>query len=268
MNITILEEALSERLSLKSPALFLVPNNIPSDEAHDIANDKILLYLYRSYQRLMTRNQKECEEIRQLILRSGSEVLRKSEPHSSLSEQWLELLHIYYDDTEKECEFLSKIVFVVYSENDLLKRKSFHFIFDDIFDKAVKRTSTITIEKWAFLLLNGFVIDGANPKLGQLIVDQFTQNTQSLDIVSNLLFQMRYRRTIFTIMEYLFRLDEQRRHINKMASDSLETAKNSMTAKKDIDKKKPQLFFRFIISLISDVLYMYIEKRTIMECIE
>lgn len=187
INMKIMKEALSERLSLKSPARWLVPNNIPSDETHAITNDKILLYLYRSYQRLMTRNQKECEEIKQLILRSGSELLRKPAPHSSLSEQWLELLKIYYDDTEKKCEFLSKIVAVVYSENDLLKRKSFHFIFDDIFDKVVKRTATITIEKWAFLILNGFVIDGVNPKLGQLIVAQFTQNTQSLDIVSNLL---------------------------------------------------------------------------------
>lgn len=65
---------------------------------------------------------------------------------------------------------------------------------------------------------------------------------------------MRYRRTIFTIIEYLCRLDEQRRYINKMASDSLKTAKNSIAAKKEIDKKKPQLFFKFIISLISDAL--------------
>lgn len=128
MNMELLEQALFERLLLNNPRDYLIPNNTQNDETNDIAEDKVILYLYRSYERLSKwcRNQNEdslktqCETIKQLILRNASTAQKQPElyENQSLSEQWLNLLRNYMDEFECKCDFLSKVVADVANDND------------------------------------------------------------------------------------------------------------------------------------------------------
>lgn len=128
MNMEILEPALFERLLLTNPRDYLIPNNTDDDETSNIAEDKVILYLYRSYERLMkwTNNQNaaslktECNLIKQLIIRNASTAQKQPELYANqtLSEQWLTLLRNYADEFECKCEFLSKVVADVASDND------------------------------------------------------------------------------------------------------------------------------------------------------
>lgn len=128
MNMEILEQALFERLLLPNPRDYLIPNNTQNDETNEIAETKVVLYLYRAYERLTkwSYNQNdaslrtECEAIRKLILRNASTAHKQPELYEdqSLSEQWLSLLQNFVDDFECKCDFLSKVVADVASDND------------------------------------------------------------------------------------------------------------------------------------------------------
>lgn len=128
MNMELLEQALFERLLLTNPRDYLIPNNTQNDETNDIAEDKVILYLYRAYERLWKWNhnenddslKKECETIKQLILRNASTAQKQPElyENQSLADQWLTLLRNYLDEYECKCEFLSKVVADVASDNE------------------------------------------------------------------------------------------------------------------------------------------------------
>lgn len=128
MNMEILEQALFERLLLTNPRDYLIPNNTQNDETNEIAENKVILYLYRAYERFTkwSHNQNEaslqteCEAIKQLILRNASTAHKQPELYDgqSLSDQWLSLLQNYVDEFECKCEFLSKVVADVASDND------------------------------------------------------------------------------------------------------------------------------------------------------
>lgn len=128
MNMELLEQALFERLLLPNPRDYLIPNNTQNDETNDIAEDKVILYLYRAYERLLkwSRNQNEsslsaeCENIKQLILRNASTAQKQPELYENqkLSEQWITLFRNYLDEFEFKCEFLSKVVADVASDSD------------------------------------------------------------------------------------------------------------------------------------------------------
>lgn len=128
LNMQLLEQALFERLLLNNPRDYLIPNNTQNDETSDIAEDKVILYLYRSYERLSKWSQnpnnssmnKECETIKRLILRNASTALKQPElyENQTLSEQWLTLFRNYLNEFECKCEFLSQIVADVAADND------------------------------------------------------------------------------------------------------------------------------------------------------
>lgn len=128
MNMEILEQALFERLLLTNPRDYLIPNNQQNDETNAIAENKVILYLYRAYERITKwcNNQNEaslkteCEVIKQLILRNASTAHKQPELYEdqSLSEQWLNLLQNYGDEYECKCDFLSKVVADVATDND------------------------------------------------------------------------------------------------------------------------------------------------------
>lgn len=128
MNMEILEQALFERLLLNNPRDYLIPNNTQNDETNEIVENKVILYLYGAYERLTKWNHNqnetslktECEAIKQLILRNASTAHKQPELYEgqSLPEQWLNLLQNYVDEFECKCEFLSKVVADVASEND------------------------------------------------------------------------------------------------------------------------------------------------------
>lgn len=134
INMELLEQALFERLLLTHPRDYLIPNNKQNDETNDIANDKVILYLYRSYERLTKwcRNENvsslgsECDTIKQLILRNASTAQKQPDLYDSqtLSEQWLTLFQNYIDEFECKCEFLSKIVADVAADNDAMYMES------------------------------------------------------------------------------------------------------------------------------------------------
>lgn len=128
MNMELLEQALFERLLLTNPRDYLIPNNSEYNETENIAEEKVILYLYGAYERLAKwrRNENEaslnveCETIKQLIIRNASTALKQPElyENQSLSEQWLSLLRNYADEYECKCEFLSKVVADVASDDD------------------------------------------------------------------------------------------------------------------------------------------------------
>lgn len=128
MNMELLEQALFERLLLTNPHDYLIPNNVEYNETENVAEEKVILYLYRAYERLAKwcRNENEaslnaeCETIKQLIIRNASTALKQPElyENQTLSEQWLMLLRNYVDEYECKCEFLSKVVADVASDND------------------------------------------------------------------------------------------------------------------------------------------------------
>lgn len=128
MNMELLEQALFERLLLTNPRDYLIPNNTQNNETDDIAEDKVILYLYRAYERLLkwSQNQNEssltveCEIIKQLILRNASTAQKQPELYENqqLSEQWLTLFRNYMEEFECKCDFLSKVVADVASDND------------------------------------------------------------------------------------------------------------------------------------------------------
>lgn len=131
MNMELLEQALFERLLLTNPRDYLIPslaNNAEYNETENIAEEKVILYLYGAYERLSkwSRNENEAslnaeyDAIKQLIIRNASTALKQPElyENQSLSEQWLTLLRNYIDEYECKCEFLSKVVADVASDND------------------------------------------------------------------------------------------------------------------------------------------------------
>lgn len=128
MNMELLEQALFERLLLTNPRDYLIPNNAEYNETENIAEEKVILYLYGAYERLSkwSRNENEAslnaeyDTINQLIIRNASTALKQPElyENQSLSEQWLTVLRNYTDEYECKCEFLSKVVADVASDND------------------------------------------------------------------------------------------------------------------------------------------------------
>lgn len=134
MNMELLEQALFERLLLTNPRDYLIPNNTQNSETDDIAEDKVILYLYRAYERVTkwSQNQNEssltseCETIKQLILRNAGTAQKQPDlyENQSLSDQWLTLFRSYMDEFDCKCEFLSKVVADVASDNDPMYMES------------------------------------------------------------------------------------------------------------------------------------------------
>lgn len=128
MNMELLEQALFERLLLTNPRDYIIPNNTEYNEIENIAEEKVILYLYGAYERLTKwcRNENEasltteCETIKQLIIRNASTALKQPElyENQSLADQWLVLLRNYADEYECKCEFLSNVVTDVANDSD------------------------------------------------------------------------------------------------------------------------------------------------------
>lgn len=128
MNMELLEQALFERLLLTNPRDYIIPNNAEYNETENIAEEKVILYLYGAYERLTKwcRNENEasltaeCDTIKQLIIRNASTALKQPELYENqkLGEQWLTLLRNYAEEYECKCEFLSKVVADVAGDND------------------------------------------------------------------------------------------------------------------------------------------------------
>lgn len=183
MNMELLEQALFERLLLPKPEDFLIPNNVQNDETSNIASDKVITYLYRSFERLhnwkSARLQTECNQIEQLILRNASTAIKQPDlfEGQSLPEQWLELLQNYQDAYECKCKFLSLVCADVLNDNDPIYKKSLEHIFNTVFDKClrlIRVASLISIEKWIVPVLRAFVSDKTNPGLALLLLEYST----------------------------------------------------------------------------------------------
>lgn len=191
MNIDLLEQALFERLLLPNPRDYLIPNNAQNDETDNIASDKVILYLYRSYERYSQwmRNhndgaiESECKTVEQLILRNASTAMKQPDlfENQSLSDQWLELFKNYQDEYEYKCKFLSQTVADVLSDPDPTYRQTLQTIFGKIFDaclRSIKPASLITLEKWTLYTIKAFVSDKTNAGLAQLLLEYTTPQSR------------------------------------------------------------------------------------------
>lgn len=192
MNMELLEQALFERILLPNPRDYLIPNNTQNDETDGIAEVKVILYLYRSYERLLkwTRHgndatlKDEYEAVKNLILRNASTAIKQPDlfENQTLSEQWLHLFQNYFDDYELKCEFLSKVIADVCTDTDPSYKESMSQIFDQVFDRCIqslKNASLITVEKWVIYTLKAFVSDKTNAKMAELLLNYTTPKART-----------------------------------------------------------------------------------------
>lgn len=187
ITVDLLEQALFERILMQNPRDYLIPSDTQNDETDAIAEEKVIKYLYRSYERLSkwTRQTNdatitdECNKIKQLILRNASTALKQPDlfENQSLYVQWMELFQNYFDEYECKCEFLSNVI----TEISIDPEPSFQQNVRDTFDKmfglcvaSLQQSTLITVEKWVIYILKAFVSDKTNAHMAELMLNYTT----------------------------------------------------------------------------------------------
>lgn len=150
-------------------------DNKESDE------DKVILYLFKSFVRLQSeRGSEQCEVIEllsSLIFRNVATALKEPElfAEQNFSLQWLDI----FKDTELEDnslrnQFLSLAIKSALEECDKEMRKNVTEIFFKCFDeclKSVRQATMITLEQWTLQFIQAFSSDKGNSAMGNLFLD-------------------------------------------------------------------------------------------------
>lgn len=185
LNMTIFEQALFERLLLDEPRHFVIPNNASISDADDMFSAKVMIYLYRVYERLMRWKQcdaslsAECDVLQELIIRNASTAMKQPMIYGnqSMAEQWIAIFRGHdSDDIENKTKFLSYIVTDIYSD-DASDMDAVQSIFTQIFTEftsIAKRSSLDTLEMWLIPAINCFVADKTNAHLARLLLQYIT----------------------------------------------------------------------------------------------
>lgn len=188
LNLELLEQALFERILLFNPRDYLIPNNVTTAETDEVAETKVMLYLYGCF----VRNEQTsahggndsiavdtCAKMKALILRNASTSLRQPELYEgqNLSAQLVELFKLYDDDVLIRARFVSETVKEVGSDVGGPEEEIasvLRGIFDPIFGeaaRALRSASLISMERWIMPLLEVFSSDKSNPRLAHLLLD-------------------------------------------------------------------------------------------------
>lgn len=185
INMELFEQALFERLLLPTPRECVIPSNTQISDADDIFSDKVIVYLYRTYERLMrwmhheTPLKQHCVELRDLIIRNASTAMKQPAiyENQSMSDQWIAIFRDNQsDEIEYKRTFLSSIVTEIYND-DMSDLESVRINFKAFFDECLTvawRASLDTVEPWLLPAVESFVADKTNANLARLFLDYTT----------------------------------------------------------------------------------------------
>lgn len=185
LNLELLEQALFERILLFNPTDYLIPNNVTTAETEDVAQTKVVLYLYGCYVRNeQTRNQNDsiatdtCQKMKGLILRNACTALKQPDlfEGQNLSNQILDIFKLGDEDQSLKELFISETVKEVFADSDSEQegieavKGIFYPSFSEVM-KSLRSASLVSMERWIMPFLQVFVSDKNNPRLGHLFLD-------------------------------------------------------------------------------------------------
>lgn len=202
IDLTLLEQALFERLLLPNPKDFLIPSDRMDETTHLVTETKAITYLYRAFE----ENEKDLSEhfdpdlaeaykkVRELIILNASTAMKQPElfEGQSLSFQWLGILQECHLDVNYRREFLYAVTKDLFADDAKSALGYLKIIFYPMFSeilKTVRNANMITLEKWVIPILFLFVSDKSTPQLGELVLDFSTPNPDSEGV--------RYAETLF-----------------------------------------------------------------------
>uniref|UniRef100_A0A182Y3P4 Ubiquitin conjugation factor E4 A n=1 Tax=Anopheles stephensi TaxID=30069 RepID=A0A182Y3P4_ANOST len=185
LDLDVLEQALFERLMLFNPSEYLIPNNITTADTPQIAETKVILYLYGCFE----RNEKPVEptdsvaldnqrKMKALILRNVCTSLKQPELYEgqNLSNQVLDIFkQSDTDDYTVAARFISETVNEIFADSEtesdgfVVIRGIFGPIFVVVM-KALRAASLITMERWVMPFLQVFPSDKNNPRLALIFL--------------------------------------------------------------------------------------------------
>lgn len=152
-------------------------------------DNKVILYLFKSYVRLHRERESEnCEVtvlLSSLIFRNVSTALKEPELFASqdFSAQWLDIFKdMEYDEKMLRDQFLSLATKLALEDCDSDMRKNVTEIFFKCFDeclKSVRQASMITLEQWILEFLIAFSCDKENPAMANLFLQYILLPTGS-----------------------------------------------------------------------------------------
>ncbi|XP_055586147.1 ubiquitin conjugation factor E4 A [Uranotaenia lowii] len=185
-SLELLEQALFERIILFNPKDYLIPNNVSTAETEEVAETKVVLYLYGCF----LRNEQAadpndsittdtCRQMRSLILRNACTSLKQPElfEGQTLPQQLLDIFKQQPDENQSiKARFISETVkeIVADSESEQEGFAVLRGIFDPMFVevlRALRSASLIGVERWIFPFLEVFTSDKSNPRLAHLLLD-------------------------------------------------------------------------------------------------
>uniref|UniRef100_A0AAG5CRW5 Ubiquitin conjugation factor E4 A n=1 Tax=Anopheles atroparvus TaxID=41427 RepID=A0AAG5CRW5_ANOAO len=189
LDLEVLEQALFERILLFNPSEYLIPNNITTADTPEIAETKVILYLYGCF----VRNEKPVDQgdsvavenrrkMKALILRNACTSLKQPELYEgqNLANQVLDIFkQTESDDHTVKAQFVSETVREIFADSDteeegyLVIRTIFGPMFVDVL-KALRTASLISIERWVMPFLQVFSSDKSNPRLAHIFLDYTT----------------------------------------------------------------------------------------------
>lgn len=194
LNVSILEQALFERILLPTPRDFLLPNDVKTSETEAICETKAISYLYASYvrnDRCIVQNDSICKDtckrIEELIVLNVATAIKQPAlfEGQNFCSQLLDILQTAEDFPIKG-QFLSNIVRDVLVDKDANDALALQQIVYPIFDEMKRRiqaASMITLDKWIVPVLMLFVSDKNNAQLAELLLDYATPKPDADGIV-------------------------------------------------------------------------------------
>ncbi|KXJ80153.1 hypothetical protein RP20_CCG026564 [Aedes albopictus] len=185
LNLELLEQALFERLLLFNPSDYLIPSNVSTAQTEDVAQTKVLLYLYGCYVRnseVANLNDSiatdTAQKMKGLILRNACTSLKQPDlfEGQNLSNQLLDLFKAGDENQSLKERFVSEAVKEVFVDSDSEQEgfEALRAIFNPAFvelEKALRSASLVSMERWIMPFLQVFVSDKSNPQLGHLFLN-------------------------------------------------------------------------------------------------
>lgn len=185
LNLELLEQALFERIILFNPSDYLIPNNVTTAETEEVAQTKVILYLFGCYLRnesAVDQNDsiatETCQKMRGLILRNACTSLKQPElfEGQNLSHQLLDIFKLSEEDQSVKTRFISETVKEIFADSDseeegfVVLRSIFNPIFVEVM-RGLRSASLISMERWIMPFLEVFISDKSNSRLAHLLLD-------------------------------------------------------------------------------------------------
>lgn len=185
LNLEVLEQALFERIILFNPSDYLIPSNVTTSDTEDVAQTKVLLYLYGCYVRnseVANLNDSiatdTSQKMKGLILRNACTSLKQPDlfEGQNLSNQILDIFKLGDENQSLKERFISETVKEVFADSDSEQEgfEALRVVFNPAFvelGRSLRSASLVSMERWIMPFLQVFVSDKSTPQLGHLFLD-------------------------------------------------------------------------------------------------